>query len=32
VERMWPLWNGGTDGDVEWKPLLEDCDDVVRQE
>ncbi|MCI91485.1 hypothetical protein A2U01_0112779, partial [Trifolium medium] len=28
---MWPLWNGGTDGDVKWKPLLEDCEDVVRQ-
>ncbi|MCI86399.1 hypothetical protein A2U01_0107680, partial [Trifolium medium] len=19
---MWPLWNGGTDKDVKWKPLL----------
>ncbi|MCI94832.1 hypothetical protein A2U01_0116130, partial [Trifolium medium] len=31
VERMWPLWNGGTDGNVKRKPLLEKGEDVVRQ-
>ncbi|MCI64198.1 hypothetical protein A2U01_0085456, partial [Trifolium medium] len=32
VERMWPLWNGGTDRDVKQKLLLEDGEDVVRRE
>ncbi|MCI65232.1 hypothetical protein A2U01_0086490, partial [Trifolium medium] len=24
---MWPLWNGGADEDVKWKPLLENGED-----
>ncbi|MCI64264.1 hypothetical protein A2U01_0085522, partial [Trifolium medium] len=28
---MWPLWNGGTNGDVKRKPLLENGGDVVRR-
>ncbi|MCI10240.1 hypothetical protein A2U01_0031332 [Trifolium medium] len=29
---MWPLWNGGADIDVKWKPLLENGEDIVRRE
>ncbi|MCI94812.1 hypothetical protein A2U01_0116110, partial [Trifolium medium] len=32
VERMWPLWNDGADRGVKRKTLLENGEDVVRQE
>ncbi|MCI63527.1 hypothetical protein A2U01_0084784, partial [Trifolium medium] len=31
IERMWPLWNGGSDRGVKRKSLLENGEGVVRQ-
>ncbi|MCI76073.1 hypothetical protein A2U01_0097342, partial [Trifolium medium] len=28
---MWSSWNGGSDLDVKWKPLLGNREGVVRQ-